>query len=141
MIVARLIRDRGEVVTVGPRTPVTDVIRTLHEYRIGAVLVMEGERIAGVLSERDVVRCLAEEGGEALGKTAGELMTADVITTHPDESVTGAMGHMTRRRIRHLPVVENGRLIGIVSIGDLVKARIEEVEHEAESLKEYIQQA
>ena len=141
MTVGSLIRGRGQVVSVAPETPVTEVIAILVEHRIGAVLVLSGEHIAGVLSERDLVRCLADRGGQALEKTAAELMTSEVVTVAPDESVDSAMANMTRRRVRHLPVVENGRLAGIVSIGDLVKARIEEVEREASSLKDYIRTA
>lgn len=141
MTVGRLIRGRSEVISVTPDSAIPDVVRVLVDRRIGAVLVMEGDKIAGVLSERDIVRCLAERGGEALALAARDLMTAEVETTSPDESVDQAMSHMTRRRIRHLPVLDQGRLVGIVSIGDLVKARIKDAEREAASLKDYIRQA
>ncbi|MBZ6379522.1 hypothetical protein B5C34_07330 [Pacificimonas flava] len=141
MIVGRLIRGRSPVVSVSPDTDIRRVADILVEHRIGAVLVMQGASIAGVLSERDIVRCISERGDEALRKSAADLMTRDVETTTPHETVDRAMGHMTRRRIRHLPVLDDGELVGIVSIGDLVKARIEEAEREAESLKDYIKQA
>lgn len=141
MNIGSIIRNRGAVVSVQPGAPVPVVIETLVEHRIGAVLVLDGDRIAGVLSERDIVRCLAEQGEAALSKCASDLMTADVVTVAPDESVYEAMSNMTRRRFRHLPVVDRGRLVGIVSMGDLVKARIDEAEREAESLKDYIQHA
>ena len=141
MRVRAIIGVGREVIGCAPDLPIPDVIRLLVDNRIGALLVMDGDRISGVLSERDIVRCLAEQGSAALEKTARHLMTADVVTCHPDEPVLDALGHMTRRRFRHLPVIEDGRLVGIVSIGDLVKARIEEAEREAESLKEYIRQA
>lgn len=142
MLVSNLIADRhGRVVNVAPDAPIDEVVAVLCKHRIGAVLVMDGEHIRGVLSERDIVRCLHERGGEALTLRAHDLMTAEVITVSPEESVTAAMEQMTHQRIRHLPVIERGRLVGIVSIGDLVKARIEEAEAEAESLKDYIQHA
>lgn len=141
MTVGNLIRGRGDVISVRPETAIQEVVRILVDRRIGAVLVLDEGSIAGVLSERDIVRCLAERGGESLGLRARDLMTTEVVTTRPGESVDEAMGHMTRRRIRHLPVLDEGRLVGIVSIGDLVKARIEEAEREANSLKDYIRQA
>lgn len=142
MIVANLIAGRdARVINVTPSAGIAEVVSILCEHRIGAVLVMDGDTIHGVLSERDIIRCLRDRGAEALDARANDLMTADVITVSPDESVTDAMGHMTHRRIRHLPVLDGGRLVGIVSIGDLVKARIEEAEAEAESLKDYIQHA
>ena len=105
------------------------------------VIVMEDGNVAGVLSERDIVRGLNEEGAAILQRTAGEIMTTEVITVAPSESVTAALSRMTRRRIRHLPVLDEGEVRGVVSIGDLVKARIDEAVREAESLKDYITNA
>ncbi|MEE4350105.1 MAG: CBS domain-containing protein [Pacificimonas sp.] len=139
MTVGRLIRGRSDVISIEPGMPLGDAAKVLVEKRIGAVLVKDGDRIAGILSERDIVRCMAECGAEALTRTAGDQMTRDLETSAPSETVHDAMGHMTRRRIRHLPVLDGEKLVGIVSIGDLVKARIEEAEREAESLKDYIQ--
>ena len=139
MTVASILRGKGgDIVHATPEQSVADVVRILCEYRIGAVLVMDGERVAGMLSERDVVRELNVRGGAVLELKARDIMTADVISVEPTESVTAALSRMTRRRIRHLPVVDGGRVIGIVSIGDLVKARIDQAVTEAEALKDYI---
>lgn len=142
MSVASILREKGrDVVSVRPSDQVRDVVALLSEKRIGAVLVLDGGRIAGVLSERDIVRGLLDQGGQILDSLVDDVMTREVTTVAPDESVTFAMSLMTHRRIRHLPVVAGGELCGIVSIGDLVKQRIEEVEREADSLKDYIQRA
>ncbi|MEM8826225.1 MAG: CBS domain-containing protein [Pseudomonadota bacterium] len=140
MTVGSLLHGKGDaVVTARPDQPVDEIVAILVEHRIGAVLIMDGDDIAGILSERDVVRCLGKRGDEVLHAPASDIMTAEVETVTPDESIPSALAHMTRRRIRHLPVLDQGRLAGIVSIGDLVKRRIEEAEAEAETLKDYIQ--
>jgi CBS domain-containing protein len=126
------------VATIPAGAALGEVVAELVVRRIGALLVVSGEEIVGLVSERDVVRALAAERGEALHRTAREIMTSPVITIAPQESVNAAMELMTDRRIRHLPVVEEGRLVGLVSIGDLVKQRIAEVEQEALALKDYI---
>jgi CBS domain-containing protein len=113
-------------------------VAVLVERRIGAVLVVEDGRPVGIVSERDIIRCLATHGGNVLGLGAREVMTAPVITIRLQDSLSDAMELMTDRRIRHLPVVESGQLVGIVSIGDLVKRRIEQAEQEALALKDYI---
>ena len=141
MYIATLLEGRGDIVTATPDQTVQSVIDLLVEHRIGAVLVMDGNVIAGILSERDVVRCLSTHGPDILTGPARDIMTKDVITITKTETNVAALANMTRRRIRHLPVVEDTRLIGIVSIGDIVKSRIVEAEREAESLKDYIQQA
>jgi CBS domain-containing protein len=128
----------GEVATVPAEANLVDVVAELVVRRIGALLVVSGDEIIGLVSERDVVRALAAEREDALARTAREVMTTPVITISPRESVNAAMELMTDRRIRHLPVVEDGRLVGLVSIGDLVKQRIAEVEQEALALKDYI---
>ncbi|MGQ5702706.1 CBS domain-containing protein [Sandaracinobacteroides sp. A072] len=139
MGIAAILQDKGsEVVTVGPDSSISEIIAELTARRIGAVLVMTGESVVGVVSERDVVRGLAAHRGDVLSLKAKEIMTAPVITISPADSVPHAMELMTGRRIRHLPVMESGRLVGLVSIGDLVKRRIEEVEQEASALKDYI---
>ena len=139
MTIATILRVKGgEVATVAPDTPLRAVVATLHERRIGAVLVLDGGRLAGVLSERDIVRELHRRGPDVLERSAGECMTADVVTCSPDDSLLGALARMTDRRIRHLPVVDGERLAGIVSIGDLVKARLERLETEADQMKAYI---
>ncbi len=139
MGIAAILRDKGhDVATVGPRETVAAIVTQLTSRRIGAVLVAEGGRIVGVVSERDVVRGLAAHRGDVLNLTARDVMTSPVITISPADSVAHAMELMTGRRIRHLPVMESGALCGLVSIGDLVKRRIEEAEQEALALKDYI---
>lgn len=139
MGIAAILRDKGgDVACVAPDMRVSEIVRLLTDRRIGAVLVIEGESVVGVVSERDIVRCLANHGAESLNLAARDVMTAPVITISPAESVPQAMSMMTDRRIRHLPVLDSGRLVGLVSIGDLVKRRIDEAEREAGMLKDYI---
>lgn len=126
------------LVTVGRDSPVSHILALLHEHRIGAVLVMDGDAIAGLVSERDICRCLHTHGKGVHDATAADIMTAPVVTADTHMGVCDAMAIMTDRRFRHLPVVDGGRLLGLVSIGDLVKRRIEDAESEAESLKHYI---
>ena len=142
MTIARILRDKGaSVVTVAVSDSVEAIVNLLHEHRIGAVLVEVDGRIDGVVSERDIVRCLHSKGAGILDATAGDVMTSPVLSVHPDESTIAALTLMTERRIRHLPVLEDGRLAGLVSIGDLVKRRIDDIEAEAGALKDYIQTA
>lgn len=139
MGIAAILAAKGhEVVTVPPTTRVREVVGLLVSRRIGAVLVMEGEEVAGVVSERDIVRGLCAEGESLMALAARDIMTSPVVTIAPSDSVADAMELMTGRRVRHLPVVDGRRLVGIVSIGDLVKRRIEEAEQEALALKDYI---
>ena len=126
------------LVTVGRDSPITHIVALLHEHRIGAVLVMDGDVIAGLVSERDICRGMHLHGKGVHDVTAADLMTAPVITADARMNVSDAMAIMTDRRFRHLPVLEGDRLLGLVSIGDLVKRRIEDAEAEAESLKHYI---
>lgn len=122
-------------------TPVREAVALLASRRIGAVPVMDGDRVAGIFSERDVIYRLAEEGDVCLARPLGEVMTAPPITVERGSTVLDALALMTRRRIRHLPVVENGAMCGFISIGDLVKARLDQIEHEAKAMREYIQTA
>ena len=140
MRISQILQTKGrDVATVAPTTPVLEVAAMLRDKRIGAVVVMDSaEKIMGIASERDIVRALPEHGSEFLGMTISELMTADVVTCTPMSGVNDIMRMMTRGRFRHVPVLEEGRLLGIVSIGDLVKARIEELEHEKEALESYV---
>lgn len=138
-IAAILAVKGGEVVMVSDTMVIKDVIALLHTHGIGAVLVTDEEaEVIGVLSERDIIHGLAKTGPAMLEQTARTIMTSPVVTCRPTDSVPEVMTLITHRRIRHVPVVEDGNLLGIVSIGDLVKRRIEEVEHEAEALKSYI---
>ncbi|WP_332812790.1 CBS domain-containing protein [Sphingomonas sp.] len=137
---AILARKGGDVVSIDGNSSVAEAIALLAEKRIGAVPVVDNGGVAGVFSERDVIYCLRSDGAEMLGWPVVQVMTAPAITVTRDVSVLAAMSQMTQRRIRHLPVVEDGRLIGIVSIGDLVKFRIDRIEEEAEALRTYITQ-
>lgn len=140
MTVALILKDKGaDIVSIAPEAPLADAVALLAEHRIGALLVLDtGGRIAGMLSERDLVRGLAKKGGALLDDPVSTLMTENVITTGPGDSVARVMTVMTKNRFRHLPVMSGKRLIGMISIGDVVKHRLEEAEHEAEALKAYI---
>lgn len=142
MTIAAILRTKGsEVVTVAGEARVAEAARLLAERRIGAMPVMDGAAVAGIFSERDVIYCLAHDGAAALDRLVRTVMTAPVETITPQDSVMGALSLMTRRRIRHLPVVDEGKLIGVVSIGDLVKYRIDRIEADAEAMRAYIQTA
>ena len=133
-----LSRKGSDVIFVEPSCTIADVARLLAERRIGAVMVMEGDKIAGVMSERDVVRGVAISGGKILDDSVDTLMTKTIVTCALNQHVNEALAMMTERRIRHLPVVEDDKLLGMISIGDLVNARLNEVEQEADALKTYI---
>ena len=142
MTIARLIEGRSsDVISCDAAMRVGDAVKLLAERRIGAIPVFEQGRIAGIFSERDVVYQLAAHGPAMLNKTVGDVMTSPPITVEPSTGVLDALGLMTRRRIRHLPVVENGAVCGFVSIGDLVKFRIDAIVSEAEAMRSYIQSA
>ena len=142
MSISAVLRSKGtDVEAVATDASLFDAIRTLGEKRIGALLVMEGGAIAGILSERDVIYCLREHGAEVLDWPVAKIMTAPAITAESSTEVLAALALMTQRRIRHLPVVDGGELKGIVSIGELVKHRMERIEAEAEAMREYIQSA
>ena len=143
MDIATLIRDRDseQIVSCEVSTPVHDAIRILAEMRIGAVPVVDEGRVVGIFSERDVIYRLAQEGDACLQRTMGEVMTSPAITVDPGTNLLEGLALMTRRRIRHLPVVDGEALVGFISIGDLVKSRLEEIQHEAEAMRTYIQMA
>lgn len=128
----------GSVVTLGDGATLDEAIELLAERNIGAVLVMSGDTIAGILSERDIMRVLAGAPTGFRATSVREVMTADVATRAADDTVMDLLQLMTERRFRHVPIVEDGKLLGLISIGDAVKARIAEVEGEAEALKSYI---
>jgi CBS domain-containing protein len=142
MTIQAILLAKGVTVhSLKPDATLIDAVSLLRQHSIGAALVIEGgHMIAGVLSERDIVRALGSHGASALDMPVHSVMTSPVITCNPDDTVAAAMSLMTTRRIRHLPVVDEGKLIGMVSIGDLVKRRIEESEREAAELKNYITQ-
>lgn len=142
MTIAAILKNKGdEIVSLAPDHSVGEAIALLAERRIGAVPVMEDGRVLGVFSERDVIYCLRDGDTATLQKPVRDVMTAPAVTVAPADAVLGALSLMTKRRIRHLPVVDEGRVIGIVSIGDLVKYRIDRIEAEAEAMRTYIQTA
>jgi CBS domain-containing protein len=142
MTIAAVLSDKGSAVeTITAQASVGDAVRRLGEKRIGALPVVEGEQIVGIFSERDVIYCLREHGAEVLGWPVERVMTSPAITADLSTDVLAALAVMTQRRIRHLPVVEGSRIRGIVSIGDLVKHRMELIEAEAEAMRAYIQTA
>jgi CBS domain-containing protein len=138
--VAAILKHKGyRVTTVDPRQTIARVVEVLAEQRIGAVLVMDrAEQLLGIVSERDIVRCLAANGARTLEMTAGQLMTRALQVAHPETTVAEAMAMMTVGRFRHMPVIERGTLVGLISIGDVVKARIMDQEDEVDSLKAYV---
>ena len=132
----------GNVVTVEPTATVAAAAKLLAQHRIGALVVHGPDRrVAGIVSERDIVRVLAEQGAAALEQPVGQVMTRKVVTCRRNETVAGLMELMTTGKFRHLPVVEDGQLVGIVSIGDIVKHRVHEIEGESAALRDYIQTA
>jgi CBS domain-containing protein len=143
MDIARLIaaRDPAQIVTCPAGATVRQAVQLLADMRIGALPVTSGGQLAGIFSERDVLYRLAEEGEACLERQVGEVMTSPPITIAPETSFIEALGLMTRRRIRHLPVVRGPAMVGFISIGDIVKARIDEISAEAEHMRQYIQTA
>ncbi|HYD07241.1 MAG TPA: CBS domain-containing protein [Reyranella sp.] len=140
MFVSDILSQKGGLVfTVTPGTTLAQIAQQLSTRRIGSVLVMaDADRVAGIVSERDIVRALSQHGAAALDLEAHRVMTRNVETCHPDDSIERVMELMTGGRFRHLPVLDHGELIGLISIGDVVKARLEETRHETEALKAYI---
>jgi CBS domain-containing protein len=138
MKIGDILKHKGSaVVTMRPESSIDTVVRRLRLERIGAVIIsVDGKTVAGILSERDILRALAEHGTALLGLKADDVMTHEVVTCTREDTIQSVMVKMTQRRIRHLPVVEQGKLIGIVSIGDAVKSRLEEVELEANVLRD-----
>ena len=139
MLVAHILKTKGDMVfTVGPDETVAAAARLLGSRRVGAMVVMGGGEVIGILSERDVTRVVADAGAAGLDRPVSEFMSREVVFADPDETVDQLMTRMTDRRIRHLPVCQGGRLVGIVSIGDLVKVKISEAEAESADLRAYI---
>ena len=140
MLIGQILRSKGsDVATTTPTALVREVLTVLREHGVGALVVSaDGEGIDGIISERDIVRSLARDGAECLDRSAADLMTAEVVTTDPSASTEDLMAIMSKGRFRHVPVVADGALAGIVSIGDIVKARVLELETEREQLTDYI---
>ncbi len=140
MSIQAILGDKGrEVATIGADARLSDAVRVLGERRIGALPVLEDGRIVGIMSERDVIYSLKDHGPEVLDWPVSRIMTSPALTVDPSTEVLSALALITQRRVRHLPVVSGGELIGIVSIGDLVKHRIERIEFEAQAMRDYIQ--
>ena len=140
MLISEVLRKKGSAVaTVGPDTTIEGVVEALAEHGVGALVVSaDGSSVDGIISERDIVRGLAREGAAAMSRTASDLMTAEVVTCSENATVEQLMAEMTQRRFRHVPVTEDGTLIGIVSIGDVVNARVHNLEVATEQLTNYI---
>jgi len=142
MTIAAILSTKGsEVATVPAGTRVRDAVSLLRDRKIGAVPVIDGTKIVGIFSERDLVGCICTHGPEALDLAVDAGMSSPALTVEMGTPILVALSIMTNRRIRHLPVVESGQIRGIISIGDLVKHRIERIEAEAEALRSYIQSA
>ena len=142
MTIASVLRGKGSAVeTIESGTSLYDAVKRLGEKRIGALPVVDSGRIAGIMSERDVIYCLRDHGPDALDWPVSQVMSSPAITAESAMDVLAALALMTQRRIRHLPVVDSGELKGIVSIGDLVKYRMDRIEAEAEAMRAYIQSA
>ena len=132
----------GDVVCIEPTADLAAAAKLLSAHRIGVVVIRgAGGRLSGILSERDIVRAVSEHGADALALPVAQVMTRNVVTCSEEESVAGIMERMTVGKFRHLPVVTEGRLVGLVSIGDVVKQRVEEIERESEALRDYIRTA
>jgi len=140
MFVADILKTKSaDVISIGPEATVDEAARLLTKHRIGAVVVLDDAgALVGVFSERDIIRGLAAEGAGALKRPVSRLMTREVVITAPDKSIAEVMQVMTERRFRHLPVVADGALKGMISIGDVVKHRLVETEAEAQALRDYV---
>ena len=140
MTIAKIIANRSssDIIACDVSTPVRDAVSMLAGKRIGALPVLDAGKVVGILSERDVIYHLADEGDQCLDKTVGAIMTSPAVTVEPTTKIDDALSLMTKRRFRHFPVIDNGALCAFISIGDLVVHKIDEVEHEAQALREYI---
>ena len=143
MIVKTILSAKGgEVISIEPTATLETAVRTLADHRIGALLVLGPDRrVVGILSERDIVRVLAEQGAGALNQPLSQVMTRKVVTCNSSDTIGVIMERMTAGKFRHVPVVEQEQVIGVVSIGDVVKYRLQEMEHESAALRDYIQTA
>ena len=143
MTIAKIIGSRtsSDIIACDVSTPVTEVVSMLAGKRIGALPVLRDGKVAGIVSERDIIYRLADQGSGCLDGTVGEIMTSPAVTIQSNTSIDEALSLMTKRRFRHFPVVDGETLVAFISIGDLVKDKIDEVEHEAAALRDYIQTA
>ena len=142
MTVRAILDSKGhQIISVDPTAKLAVAVKLLSDRRIGAVLVMTDERIEGILSERDVVRVLGERGAGVLDEPVSSVMTRKVVCCRPVDTVGAIMEKMTAGKFRHLPVLEGGEIVGLISIGDVVKRRVQEYEKEQEALRDYIKTA
>ena len=143
MIVKAILSAKGsDVISIEPTATLETAVRTLADHRIGAMLVLGTDRrVIGILSERDIVRVLAEQGAGVLSQPLSQVMTRKVVTCNSSDTIGVIMERMTAGKFRHLPVIEQEQVIGIISIGDVVKYRLQEMEHESAALRDYIQTA
>ena len=143
MTVKRILSDKGaNVVTITPTASLADAAKLLSERRIGALVVTgAGDRVVGIVSERDIVRILASHGAAGLGISLTDVMTRKVVSCEPSATVSAVMEQMTAGKFRHVPVIDGEKLVGIISIGDVVKLRLQEMEREQNALRDYIQMA
>lgn len=139
MIISDILRHKGDdVATTSPDASIADVIAALAERNVGALVVLDDDAVCGIISERDVVRRLNDHGIDVLDKSVRDLMTCEVLSAAPSDSVDDIATTMTDKHIRHMPVVENDALVGVVSIGDVVSSRIRQLEHDRGQLESYI---
>lgn len=139
MKISDILRHKGtNVITISPSDTVATLLASLAEHNLGALLVVDGDTVAGIVSERDVVRAAAREGAEVLDTSVAQLMTTSVVSCASEDEVASIAATMTERRIRHMPVIDDDTLAGIVSIGDVVSSQIRQLEHEREHLEQYI---
>jgi CBS domain-containing protein len=129
---------RADVVTIGPSETVSDLVAALAEHNVGALIAVDGERVAGIVSERDVVRRIAEQGAAVLDAAVDTIMTTSVVSCSSEDAVDSIAETMTQRRIRHMPVIDDGKLVGVISIGDVVSSRIRQLETDRGQLEQYI---
>jgi CBS domain-containing protein len=139
MKISDIVRHKGAAVfTISPGDSVTTLLAALAEHNVGAIIVCEGDTVAGIVSERDVVRRLAERGREVLDVPVSSIMTTDVVHASPQDSIDSVAETMTQRRIRHMPVIDEGQLVAVISIGDVVSSRMRQLEQDRGQLEQYI---
>lgn len=142
MTVRAILDSKGHhIVSIEPDAKLSDAVKMLSEKRIGAVLVIKNQHLEGILSERDIVRVIGARGADALSESVSAVMTRKVVSCREADTVAAIMERMTSGKFRHLPVIENDRIVGLISIGDVVKSRVQEYENEQEALRDYIKTA
>lgn len=139
MTIASILKDKGhDVITIPGSALLQEIVATLAKHKIGALVVMDKGKVCGIISERDVVREIAKHGDAALSRTVDTCMTQNVISSSESDTIDAVMQKMTEGRFRHMPVIEDGKLLGLISIGDVVKRKIMQAERDTEDMKRYI---